>query len=671
MANRARATTLIVFRALFGLAFLALVGALSLYLFGREGRPETALPVVVDEIDETESFSIRSEGFRFALARGERNVFEIEGEEQISERSGVTFLKNVRVTVERSDGTYAVEALEAFYEPDTNAALLQGNVRVRGPRSFWVEAPRLELSAEGEELIAREGATFGAEERVTGRADFLLVGAGMEEFTLTGGVLLESGPAQLPPFRIEAAEMVLHRGRGYGLASGGVQIESEGSELFGTEVELTLDTETGEITFLKLQSNVEGDLYSNWKEERTSPLELSGDTLSIYFDAIDGRPTALSLIGTAARHAKLRQTRLDGSTLSVEMVSLKGSFIEGVLSRAEVGGGIEILSLSGGEDASARQARARTGDVRFAEDGSLAGFTLDGDVTVWDRNLVAEGERAHFDFAKGEIELFGSPVKVSHQRGSLEANRLRYLQNLGIVHGREGVSAVLRPSPEGGGGLSIGGEAGPVRVVADETFWLANPDSVMFQGHVRAWQGTYTLIAEQLRGEAGGKMSAAGGVRTFFNPPTASRPAPSEEEDEGEIGLPQGPIEISSEEMSYQQAVGEVVYTGSVKVVQEESSLACDVLTIALDEDNEARDLSCEGDVSILDRQRGYTLEAGRALYDLGEQRVEVFGEPITMTDSEGNKVGGACRLTYSFLDESLVLSSCEDSSSTPEVENV
>ncbi len=165
-------------------------------------------------------------------------------------------------------------------------------------------------------------------------------------------------------------------------------------------------------------------------------------------------------------------------------------------------------------------------------------------------------------------------------------------------------------------------------------------------------------------------MSAVGGVRTFFTP-AASRAAHSEQEVDGGSGVPQGPIEISSEEMSYHQVAAEVVYTGSVKVVQEESSLACEFLTIALDEDNEARNLTCEGAVSILDPQRGYTLQAGLALYDLGEQRVEVFGEPITMTDSEGNKVGGACRLTYSFLDESLVLNSCDDSRSIPEVEDV
>ena len=49
----------------------------------------------------------------------------------------------------------------------------------------------------------------------------------------------------------------------------------------------------------------------------------------------------------------------------------------------------------------------------------------------------------------------------------------------------------------------------------------------------------------------------------------------------------------------------------------------------------------------------------------------DTTSEPITMTDSEGSKVGGACRLTYSFLDESLVLNSCEDSPSTREVEDV
>lgn len=669
MVNRARATTLIVFRAFFGLAFLALLGTLSLYLFGREGRPEPVRPVDDAEIADSEDYPVKSEGFRFTLAKGERNVFEIEGEEQKSDRAGVTVLTNVRVTVERSDGVYSVEAREAFYEPETQAALLIGEVIVHGPRGLQLEAPRLELTEGGDELIAREGATFSSAERITGRADFLRVGSGMEEFTLTGGVLLESGPAQLPPFELQAEKMVLHRGHGYGLASGGVQILSEGSELFGSEVELTLDTETGEITFLKLEYNVEGILYSNWKEDPTSSLDLKGDSLSIFFDAVDGRPTGLSLVGNPKRQAKLRQTRPDGSSLSVQMVTLKGTFTEGVLSRAEVGGGVEILSLPEGRDGLALQAKARTGDVRFAEDGSLAGFTLDGDVTVWDRQILAEGDRAYFDLSKGEIELFGSPVKVSHERGTLEAKRLRYLQSLGIIHGRGEVSAVLRQS-SAAAGLSLGGDSGPIRVEAEETFWLTNPNSVMFQGHVRAWQGTSTLLAEQLRSEGEGKMLASGGVRTFITPSSSGRRARKEPKDEGAFSLPRGQIEIFGEDMTYQRDVREVVYRGSVTVVQENSSLSCLTLTIYLDADNQARDLTCEGEVTIFDRQRGFTLDGGRALYDLDTQVVEVFGEPITMTDSEGSKVGGACRMTYSFADESLVLSSCEASPPTSEAED-
>jgi len=104
------------------------------------------------------------------------------------------------------------------------------------------------------------------------------------------------------------------------------------------------------------------------------------------------------------------------------------------------------------------------------------------------------------------------------------------------------------------------------------------------------------------------------------------------------------------------QTLGEITYSGSVRIEQEGSLLRCDNLTLRLDDNDEAEQAYCRGNVYIEDREAGLSLEGSEAIYDFAGERVEVVGDPITMTDAQGTSAGGAQRLTYSFVDRSLVL---------------
>ena len=99
--------------------------------------------------------------------------------------------------------------------------------------------------------------------------------------------------------------------------------------------------------------------------------------------------------------------------------------------------------------------------------------------------------------------------------------------------------------------------------------------------------------------------------------------------------------------MSYSEAEALLVYTGKVKAVQDWTALDCDRMTVMMEEDGGADEIQCETEVRIVDSRNGRTLEGDRAIYYPDVPEVEVFGDPLTMEDSAGNKVEGGRHFVY------------------------
>lgn len=650
MTIRARATTTIVLRRLAGLLFLTLVGVLSLYLFGREGRPEEAPAAVETPGPE---IAILGEGFHFALTDGNRTLFEIEGDEQRSDRTGLVSLTNARIAFQSKNGTYRVEAVNAYYQPETQEARLSGGVKVSGPDGQWIEAPRVEMSSAGERLVAREGVTFGFSNRIVGQASLLEADLETEEFNLSGDVVIERGSEEEGAFRLSTKSLWFNQRGGLARAEGGVFLQSGSSSMSAQRLHVTLDRTTGELTSLRLVGDVEGIFRRPPNDGPIHPVTVRGTSLSVDFDSQSGRPRAFELRGLPSRPASIEQTRDDGSLLSMEAVGAHGSFVDGALSQVRLNGDLLFVARPAEPGSGLRQATASRGQLRFQADGSLGAVTLEGNVHFWDDTIKADGDRAYFGLKDGEVEIFGQPVKITSPRGTLETPQLRYVQHMGLVHGQSGVSAVLT-QPSEDTARSTANDQGTIRVVAEETFWLSDPDRVMFQGNVKAWRMTYTLLTEQLRAdEAESRLIATRGVRTLWSPLPKDLDL---EVDASDSKWVRRRMEISAQEMIADQTLGEITYSGSVRIEQEGSLLRCDNLTLRLDDNDEAEQAYCRGNVYIEDREAGLSLEGSEAIYDFAGERVEVVGDPITMTDAQGTSAGGAQRLTYSFVDRSLVL---------------
>jgi lipopolysaccharide transport protein LptA len=117
-------------------------------------------------------------------------------------------------------------------------------------------------------------------------------------------------------------------------------------------------------------------------------------------------------------------------------------------------------------------------------------------------------------------------------------------------------------------------------------------------------------------------------------------------------------MEVSADEMIYRRAENELSYSGSVRADQDRSSLACDKLDVILDENNETERLECTGNVRIEDAETGLSFEAARALYDLQNETIDVFGDSIVIRDKEGRGADNVRELNYSFQNKVMLLRS-------------
>ena len=255
-------------------------------------------------------------------------------------------------------------------------------------------------------------------------------------------------------------------------------------------------------------------------------------------------------------------------------------------------------------------------------------------------------------WSRGAGEFAGIPVVVTSDRGRIEAPRMVYNTDQQIVNARGGVKALLQKVEETAlAGTPLANGEGPVHVESQEAFWRQQPSSFIFRGDVRAWRGDNLLLAPELRGDkAADQLNATGGVKTLFYPTsegkaaraTRSRGAEAEA-DPGHGGRPpvfaeegQGAREERPAALHRQRAGGP---GGEDPHLPEDGGRPR--------ADRQAKTMICTGDAKINDPKVGRKIDGQKALYQVSQRQIDITGEPVTMTDKDGNQVRGKRVLYY------------------------
>jgi lipopolysaccharide export system protein LptA len=654
MARKARSPVAAFRKLLLAALVLVVLGIAGLFMFGKAGQRTQEKPTRADDAGGPKGTTLIGEDFDYTFTDGARPVFHIKGESIKADREGTLFLDRVAVTLwDRQGRIFHVESKNASFNRESNEGQLQGNVVLRGPNDLELRTALLTLQDKGDTVVSDVPVEIHYGAKYIAHAARMNVDISGEEYILQGGARVESIPGVVPPVLLTAQRLVYARQQHWLRAEGGAGIARGADHLAAGRIYGNLSDDESSLKFVHAFFDIEGETHSEAKPAAGRPPTTvrfkGGKDLAVAFEAANNQPRNVDF--AAPDDGRVEMTSAGGGIVRTLTAKRIGGTMENrVLNAADATGGIEIREVTQAAGKPVlRQATGQRGAATFKPDGQLATMELDNNVIYHDGQVTATGEQGTLDMEQGRGEFTGTPVVVTSDRGRIEAPRMVYNTDQQIVNARGGVRALLQKVEDTAmAGTPLANGEGPVHVESQEAFWRQQPSSFIFRGDVRAWRGENLLLAPELRGDkAADQLNATGGVKSLFYPTNEGKGATATTATTTKPGERPKPIQASASDLQYQQKNGVLIYTGNVRVDQEGKTITCQKMEVDLGADHQAKTMICTGDVKVNDPKVGRKISGQKAVYEVNQRQVDITGDPVSMSDKEGNQVRGKRVLYY------------------------
>lgn len=639
---RARAPHVLL-RAVLLVVGLGLIGGVTVLLMAHRfaaSVPSGAVVAPPPGVEETaEGEVLRGKRFTFTATVENRKLFTISAESIRQDRNDQAYLQGVRVDLYRENGDVVrVTSDEADYDPKSLDAELRGHVELRG-ETLELDTRALQLSQKGQVLTTPGDVELRYPPDLEGRANGLRVDLEEDRYLLSDGVHLRSVPGAAVPFRLDCDRLHHDQAEGLVRAVGEVRLTRGGDVIQAENLTALFENRMSDLRTVRARIDVRGDFFLDRDGPNPRRVTAKGKVLVAQLDPVTGAAERVELDGDVGSVSDLAIIDATGLGYAFTGQRLVAYLAKGIPQLVEgFGSALRMTEMiDAPEPVILRQACAAQVAARFSPLGELAQVRFEGAVELIDKDVyLAGGDIADVDWIGGRVEVRGPAVQLFSRRGDVIAPHFVYRRDRGLIQADGNVRARL---PEGSaqmlGDTPLGAGEGPVMVEARRADWTLEPTSFTFLGDVRAWRGTNIVLADQLRGDhegrrltASGDPSAASPVKTTWVP----KPRPGTPEASA------GPIEITGDQLSYDSDAGTLVYTGDVDARQGSSRLRCRELTVELtDGGGQAERMLCRGNVELVDAARGRTVVGELARYALDVAEVEVFGEPVEVTETAGN----------------------------------
>ncbi len=462
---------------------------------------------------------------------------------------------------------------------------------------------------------------------------------------MDGGVHIRSTGSAPVELRLDCVKLVYSQSESLMRASEKVFLRYGDQELRSESLSIFLKEDQRTLRNLRARYNVEGQIEGFDSQGGALKAMFKAAFLEIEPDDQTPESRTLRLDGEGASTVSLRQVLDDGMVRSIVGFHIEAQIRDSKV--AEVRGEgmpVRIDEYSNfAKPVYLRRACATQLRAYAGPDGSFSHLLLNGQVDLQEEAMqLSGGNEAKVDAVQGTIEIKGSPVEVNAEQGELSAPLIRYSRKTGILKALSGVRAGLK-SVEGAFGGALGGGSGAdgmVQIEAEEATLTTTPQTFVFKGQARAWQGDNFLFAEQIRGDGGKQeLAASGAVKTIWMPapkdPAAAKPVP---------------IVVNADTLSYRRAEAELVYEGNARLDQQGRFLSCNELTLELTQStpSQVEKLLCKDKVVLDDTVGGQRVSGDFATYDPQSANVEITGQEVHLVDRLKNELVGRF-LTYDF----------------------
>jgi lipopolysaccharide transport protein LptA len=285
-----------------------------------------------------------------------------------------------------------------------------------------------------------------------------------------------------------------------------------------------------------------------------------------------------------------------------------------------------------------------------------------GNFQYRDGDRQASADDAHYDAPTQTMLLLGHP-QVWDTNSRIKCQKITIDMPTSTSIGEGKVQAAHLPSPAPGA-ASTATPVLPTNVLADRMVARRQSQTVHYEGHVRAWQGTDVVESSSLDVYRNQKRVSSGSqVVTSYLQPAAMA------SEQGVVPHPTGetrPVTVHADFLEYFDQGRRARYHGNVRLVTESTTLQSDRLDVYFTpggtvEGSEVDHAESDGHVKVT--QPGRVGTGDQAEYYAGPGKIVLNGGPPILVDEKKGSTTGQ-RLTFFIHDDRLFVDGGDQSPS-------
>ena len=633
--------TIRILRVALPLVFIGFVLVIVLsWQRGKPKRDKAGAQPVTSTMRPTDKPQILSTTFEDTQTVNGRMVSHIRAERVVAFQSGWNTLENVQMTIYRPTGlTYELVCPQAQFNSNTKESDAKGGVRVTS--SDGVEVTTAEIHFDGTHLTNHVAVNFKID-RWTGSGGALDMDVAAEMLRLYEKVdaTMAPGKAAESPLNIKGQEGIFRRKENYADFTKDVVATRDSDRFnvdhvvgrFGVDHRTLLALEgQGHMTVVMTGETPMAGKAADTAGRKT----ITSDRFFTEIGAT-GEISAMNFIGeTAPAHAVIE------GPPNRDLVAR--AFRVGIANK-------QVTDMKADDNVTMKETapikRVMTSGhliVYFdAATHRASSAALDGNVHYQDPKNDAHSVRANYDITNDHVTLTGEPgffPSVVADGQTLKAKLIEFSPRAGTAKATGEVIAQLVSKQVSGAATAVSADATSIFPAGKPVF--VNSDTVMmqqatkvaaFSGHVRAWQDTNTVFAQELQVQgAGDQITARGNVRTLLyntstNPSAEARKVP---------------MQSTSDVLIARKADRRIDLNGSVQIDDgEQRHFSSEHASFFFDANKKMDHIEAQEKVVLVEKAMGRRGTGDRVTYNVGRRMVYLTGSPATVTAPNGSNSG-------------------------------
>ncbi len=633
--------TIRILRVALPLVFIGFVLVIALsWTRGKPKRDKAGTIPVTSTIRPVDKPAIVSTTFEDTQTINGRLASHIRAERVVAFQSGWNTLENVQMTIYRPTGlTYELVCPQAQFNSNTKESDAKGGVRVTS--SDGVEITTAEIHFDGTHLTNHVAVNFKID-RWTGSGgalDMDVQGEMLRLYEKVDATMAPATPAE-SPLNIKGQEGVFRRKENYADFTKDVVATRDSDRFtvdhvvgrFGADHKALMALEgQGHLTIV-----MTGDTPLAGKSAETAGRKTI--TADRFFSEIGpaGEISAMNFVGdTAPAHAVIE------GPPNRDLVA--HTFRVGIANK-------QVTEMKADDNVTMKE----TAPIkRLMTAGHLVVYfdpathrassaALEGNVHYQDPKNDAHSVRANYDITSDHVTLTGDPgfyPAVVSDGSTLKAKLIEFSPRAGTARATGEVIAQLVSKQASGAPAAVSADATSIFPAGKPVF--VNSDTVMmqqatkvgvFSGHVRAWQETNTIFAQELQVQgAGDQITARGNVRTLLyntstNAATEARKVP---------------MQSTSDVLVARKADRRIDLNGSVQIDDGEGRhFSAEHASFFFDANKKMDHIEALEKVVLVEKATMRRGTGDKATYNVAQRMVYLIGTPAIVTAPTGSLPG-------------------------------